>query len=242
MENQNSNIYQNVTQLDNADSSRRFIANVFFWMAAALGLSAGFSWYFATDQGLLELLINPLTGGRTGLGTVVVFAPLAFILVMSFGINRLSYSVLTFLFLAFACVMGMSLSFIFLVYTIGSIVNVFITASLLFSVMAIAGYTTRQDLTKFGAILQMLLFGLIIAMLVNWFVGSAQMDYIISFIGVAIFVGLTAYDVQKLKRIGAGMEYGEASSGKMVIMGALTLYLDFINMFLFLLRMFGSRK
>lgn len=243
MENQSTDLsYKNITQIDEADSSRKFIANVFLWMAVALGVSGGFSWYFATDQSLLQLLINPLTGGRTGLGTVVMFAPLAFVLIMSFGLNRLSLPVLTFLFLAFACTMGMSLSFIFLVYTLGSIVNVFVTASLLFGVMAIAGYTTHQDLTGFGSILKMLLVGMLIAMLVNWFVGSAQMDYIISFIGVAVFVGLTAYDVQKLKRIGAGMEYGDASSGKMVIMGALTLYLDFINMFIFLLRLFGNRK
>lgn len=234
--------YQNVTQIDEAASSRKFMANVFFWMAIALGVSGGFAWYFATDPGLLQLLIDPATGGVTGLGKIIVFAPLAFALVMSFGLNRLSLPVLTFLFLTFACVMGMSLSFIFLMYTVGSIVNVFITASLLFGVMAIAGYTTHQDLTSFGSILRMLLFGMLIAMLVNWFVGSAQMDYIISFIGVAVFVGLTAYDVQKLKRIGAGIEYGDAASGKMVIMGALTLYLDFINMFLFLLRLFGNRK
>ena len=243
MENQSSNYtYQNITQIDEVDSLRKFISNVFFWMSLALGISAGFAWYFATDASLLQLLINPETGRNTGLGTVVMFAPLAFVLVMSFGLNRLSFSVLALLFVAFATLMGISLSYIFLIYTLGSIVNVFATASLLFGVMAIAGYTTHQDLTKLGSILMMLVFGLLIAMLINWFVGSQQMDYIISFIGVAVFVGLTAYDVQKLKRIGAGLEYGDASSSKMVIMGALTLYLDFINMFLFLLRLFGSRK
>jgi len=243
MENQSSNYtYQNITQIDEADSTRKFIANVFFWMAIALGISAGFAWYFASDASLLQLLINANTGRRTGLGTVVMFAPLAFVLGMSFGLNRLSFSVLALLFVAFATLMGISLSFIFLIYTTGSIVNVFATASLLFGVMAIAGYTTHQDLTKYGSILMMLVVGLFIAMIINMFLGSQQMDYIISFIGVAVFVGLTAYDVQKLKRIGSGLEYGEASSSKMVIMGALTLYLDFINMFLFLLRLFGSRK
>lgn len=243
MENQSSNYtYQNITQIDEADSTRKFIANVFFWMAIALGISAGFAWYFASDASLLQLLINADTGRRTGLGTVVMFAPLAFVLLMSFGLNRLSFSVLALLFVAFATLMGISLSYIFLIYTTGSIVNVFATASLLFGVMAIAGYTTHQDLTKYGSILMMLVVGLFIAMIINMFLGSQQMDYIISFIGVAVFVGLTAYDVQKLKRIGSGLEYGEASSSKMVIMGALTLYLDFINMFLFLLRLFGNRK
>jgi uncharacterized protein len=242
MENQNPDYTYHITQAEEVDSSRKFIANVFFWMAIALGISAGFSWYFATDAGLLQLLIDPATGRNTGLGMVVMFAPLAFVLIMSFGLNRLSFPVLAFLFVAFSSLMGMSLSYIFLIYTVGSIINVFATASLLFGVMAIAGYTTHQDLTKFGSILMMLVLGLIIASLINMFLGSQQMDYIISFIGVAVFVGLTAYDVQKLKRIGAGMEYGEASSSKMVIMGALTLYLDFINMFLFLLRLFGNRK
>lgn len=243
MENQHSNYtYSDVTQITESDSTRKFIANVFLWMAIALGISAGFSWYFAADPGLISLLINMETGTRTGLGTIAMFAPLAFILIMTFGINRLSLPVLSVLFVGFATAMGISLSFIFLVYTFTSIVNVFATASLLFGVMAVAGYTTHQDLTKFGSILMMLVVGLIIASVINMFTRSGQLDYIISFIGVAVFVGLTAYDVQKLKRIGAGLEYGEASSSKMVIMGALTLYLDFINMFLFLLRLFGSRK
>jgi FtsH-binding integral membrane protein len=108
--------------------------------------------------------------------------------------------------------------------------------------MAFGGYTTNQDLTKFGSILIMLLIGLVIASVVNFFLGSDQLGYIISFVGVAVFVGLTAYDVQKLKRISQGIEYGDASSKKAALMGALTLYLDFINMFLFLLRLFGRRR
>ncbi len=109
--------------------------------------------------------------------------------------------------------------------------------------MAVLGYTTNTDLTKFGGILRMALIGIIIAMVVNIFLGSETMDFIISILGVLIFTGLTAYDVQKLKRIGAGMEYdGQSSHSKLAIMGALTLYLDFINLFLFLLRFMGDRK
>jgi FtsH-binding integral membrane protein len=243
MENNTPNyVYDNVIQLDDASASRKFIASVFLWMFVALGISALCAFVFANDPSLYQLLRDPATGGNTGLGTVVMFAPFAFILVISFGFNRLSYGVLTVLFLAYAALMGMSLSFILLVFTSSSVLGVFVTASLLFGVMAIAGYTTHQDLTKFGSIMIMLLVGIIIATLVNMFVHSSGLDMLISYIGVAVFVGLTAYDVQKLKRIGAGIEYGDASAKKIAIMGALTLYLDFINLFLMLLRVFGRRK
>jgi FtsH-binding integral membrane protein len=243
MENRNSNyVYENVIQINEADSSKKFIANVFAWMFVALGISAFCAYIFATDSTLLSMLYDVETGRSTGLGTIVMFAPLAFVLLISFGFNRLSYGLLLLAFIAFAILMGISLSYILLLYTTGSVISVFITASLLFGVMAVAGYTTQQDLTKFGAILTMFLIGIVIASLVNMFLRSTGLNMIISYIGVAVFVGLTAYDVQKLKRIGAGLEYGDASAKKMAVMGALTLYLDFINLFLMLLRVFGNRK
>jgi len=243
MENRNSNyVYENVIQINEADSSKKFIANVFAWMFVALGISAFCAYIFATDSTLLSMLYDLETGRSTGLGTIVMFAPLAFVLLISFGFNRLSYGLLLLAFIAFAILMGISLSYILLLYTTGSVINVFVTASLLFGVMAVAGYTTQQDLTKFGAILTMFLIGIVIASLVNMFLRSTGLNMIISYIGVAVFVGLTAYDVQKLKRIGAGLEYGDASAKKMAVMGALTLYLDFINLFLMLLRVFGNRK
>ncbi|TZF86309.1 Bax inhibitor-1/YccA family protein (plasmid) [Pedobacter sp. BS3] len=244
MQDQNNDFtYQNVIQLDDADaSSRKFIANVFLWMFAALGISAGFAYYFANDVTLIQYLVDFNTGSTTLLGKIAIFSPLAFVLLMSFGLNRLSYPVLTVLFIAYAALTGISLSFILLAYTASSVTGVFITTAVLFGVMAVAGYTTHQDLTKFGSILIMLLIGLVVASVVNMFLGSEKLDYILSYVGVAIFVGLTAYDVQKLKRIGAGLEYGDASAKKMAVMGALTLYLDFINLFLYLLRLFGRRK
>jgi FtsH-binding integral membrane protein len=140
--------------------------------------------------------------------------------------------------------MGMSLSFILDFYTNTSVFKTFAVTSAMFGVMAVLGYTTKTDLTKFGSILMMALFGVIIAMVVNMFMHSSTMDYIISVLGVLIFTGLTAYDVQKLKRIGAGIgvEVQDANVRKMSILGALTLYLDFINLFLFLLRFLGNRK
>jgi FtsH-binding integral membrane protein len=121
------------------------------------------------------------------------------------------------------------------------IAKVFFITAALFATMAVVGYTTKTDLTKLGSILMMALVGLIIASLVNFFMKSERMDYIISCVGVLIFTGLIAYDTQKIKRIGAGVEYGTATAGKLAIMGATSLYLDFINLFLFLLRIFGRR-
>lgn len=243
MENNNPNyVYENVMQITDADASRKFLANVFLWMFVALGLSAICAYLFASDPSLYAMLRDPLTGRSTGLGTIVMFAPLAFILLISFGFNRLSYGMLAVLFVAYAVVMGVSLSYILQVYEVGSVLGVFITSSLLFGVMAIAGYTTHQDLTKFGSLMIMGLIGIVIASLVNMFLQSSGLNTIISYVGVAVFVGLTAYDVQKLKRIGAGLEYGDASAQKMALMGGLTLYLDFVNLFIMLLRVFGRRR
>ncbi|GAA4335697.1 Bax inhibitor-1/YccA family protein [Mucilaginibacter gynuensis] len=241
--NKSNYTYDSVFVNEDAAASRKFIANVFLWMFVALGISAICAWVFAHDKTLISSLVDFNTGRRTGLGTIVMFSPLAFVLTMSFAFNRLSFAMLAVFFLGFAVMMGISLSFIFLAYTSGMIYGTFITASVVFGIMAIAGYTTSQDLTKFGSILGMFLIGIVVASIVNWFIGSSGLSMIISYVGVAVFVGLTAYDVQKLKRIGAGLEYGDQSTQKIAIMGALTLYLDFINLFLMLLRVFsGNRK
>jgi FtsH-binding integral membrane protein len=218
------------------------MASVFSWMFAALAITSIVAYYFAHNADLFASLVNVEIGKLTTLGYIVMFAPLAFILVISFGFNRLSYPVLLFLFLLFSAVMGMSLSFIFHQYTAGSIYGTFAAAAGMFGLMALVGYTTSTDLTKFGSIMIMGMVGIIIASLINYFMQSEMMDYVISVIGVLVFTGLTAYDVQKLKRIGAGVEYGTEVANKLVIMGALNLYMDFLNLFLFLLRIFGDRK
>jgi FtsH-binding integral membrane protein len=154
----------------------------------------------------------------------------------------MSYGTLVIVFGVFSVLMGMSLSFILLAYTGASIAQTFVTTAVMFGVMAVVGFTTKTDLTKFGSILFMALIGIIIASVINMFLGSGMMDYIISFIGVLIFTGLIAYDVQKLKRIGSGLMYQNQDANKLAIMGALSLYLDFINLFLFLLRFMGNRR
>ena len=240
METNNFNYVQ--SQEETAAISKTFMSSVFSWMFAALAITSVVAFYFGNSLDLITLLVDPTLGKMTGLGYLVMFSPLAFILVMSFGFNKLSYPVLLFIFLLFAAVMGMSLSFIFLAYTSSSIFGTFVAASGMFGVMALVGYTTKTDLTKFGSIMMMGLVGIVIASIINMFMQSSQMDYIISFIGVLVFTGLTAYDVQKLKNIGAGIQFGTAAASKLVIMGALNLYMDFINLFRMLLRLFGDRK
>jgi uncharacterized protein len=245
MENQNPDYtYQNVIQIGDADASRKFMASVFAWMFVALGISSAFAYAFSNTSLVTLVLQQAPNGGiqPTGLGFISMICPLAFVLIMSFGINRISYSVLSILYILYSAITGVSLTIILISYTPGSIVGVFLTTSALFGIMALAGYTTKTDLTKFGSLMIIGLFGIIIASIINFFLRSPGLDYLISYIGVAVFVGLTAYDVQKLKNIGAGIQYGEASAKKMALMGGLTLYLDFINLFLFLLRIFGRRR
>lgn len=236
--------YDNVIEAEDLDSiaSRRFLSGVFTWMFVALAISALTTYLFTTNATLLQLIVDPTTGGLSGLGYIAMFSPLVFAMVMQFGYNRLSYPILIALFISYATVIGISLSLVFLAYTAASVLGVFITSSLVFAVMAVAGYYTHQDLTKMGQILWIGMIGIVIGSFVNYFIGSSQFDYIISYVGVVVFVGLTAYYMQTLKRIGAGIEYGSASGKKLAIIGALVLYITLINLFLSLLRIFGRRR
>ncbi len=254
MENYNQHEFSNYTVVDSQQATgtgtvaKKYMASVFSWMFVALGVSAFFAWYFGTNEALTRMLYNVSNTGRlvpSGLGWVVMFAPLGFVLIMGAGFRKLSASALTALFLVFATIMGISLSYILWVYAAGSVIGCFAAASVMFGAMAVMGYTTQKNLTSFGQIMTMGLIGIIVASLINMLIGSPTINYIISLVGVAVFTGLTAYDVQKLKRIGAGVEYEGVSANdtrKLAIMGALDLYLDFINLFIMLLRLFGGRK
>jgi FtsH-binding integral membrane protein len=172
-----------------------------------------------------------------------ILAPLAMVMVISFGINRLRPATAQMLFWVFSALMGISLSSIFLVYTHTSIVRVFFITAASFGALSLYGYTTKRDLTGVGSFAIMGLFGILIAMLVNAFLGSTMMQFIISVIGVLVFSGLTAYDTQRLKN---DYIYGYASQGgdiaeRAAITGALSLYLNFINLFTFLLQLLGQR-
>ena len=253
MDNNNQQQFSRYTVLDSqpvtgtSAVSKKFMAGVFSWMFVALGISTVMAVLFATDVSLMGLMYATTEKGNsmTGLGMAISFAPIVFVLIMSFAFSKFSAPALTLFFLLFAATMGMSLSVILLVYTSSSVIGCFGAASAMFGIMAFMGYTTEKDLTSFGRLLSMALVGILVSFLINFFLKSAMLDYLISIVGVAVFTGLTAYDVQVLKRIGAGIEYDGTSANdtrKLAIMGALRLYLDFINLFLMLLRLFGNRR
>lgn len=247
MEQQNYQYQDNSIFVQEKTVSKKFFANVFLWMFVALSLSTLAAFYIANSDAALRSLINFETGQRTGLGYVAMFAPLGLVLLMGAGFNRLSYGALLGVFVLFSLLLGVSLSFILLVYTGTSVITCFAAAAGIFGIMAFMGYTTNIDLSKFGPILMVGVAGLFIASIINMFIKSEQFSLVMAFIGIAVFTALTAYDVQKIKRIGMGIEEsGEvipsADTKKLAIMAALNLYLDFINIFLFLLRIFGSRK
>lgn len=249
MDNNNYNWSEKSVFVENQTGTvaKKFFASVFLWMFVALGISTLASVYMANTPEMLGYLINMETGKMNILGYVAMFAPLGLVLLMGAGLSRLSYGALIGIFILYSLLTGVSLSFILLIYSSASVIGCFAAAAGIFGLMAILGYTTNTDLSKFGPILMVGVVGLIIASIVNMFLQSSGFDYVMSFFGVAIFTALTAYDVQKLKRIGAGIEENGSTmavddSKKLAIMGALSLYLDFLNIFLFLLRIFGGRK
>lgn len=237
------------TNLNNVESAtivneRSLFASVFTWMFLALAVTTGFSLLFAYNPDFGNLLYkqdelgNPI--GISLMGWICMLAPIGLVLVMNFAFNKLSFVALMGIFFGYAALNGISFSAIFHIYRLDSIGVVFASTSALFGVMAIAGYTTKTDLTKMGSLLMIGLIGVIIASLINMFMHSDSMGYIISIISVIIFTGLTAYDVQKIKEL-TQINDGSSDFKKMGVMGALTLYLDFINLFLSLLRLFGKR-
>lgn len=195
------------------------------------------------DTGAGQLMLTEFgqTLYNSPLQWVVMLLPLAFVLVLTFGINRLSYGAAQAVFWLFAAAMGLSLSSIFLVYAGGSIAKVFFITAAAFAGLSLWGYTTKKDLSGFGTFLFMGLIGIVIAMVVNIFLQSSALEFIISVVGVLVFAGLTAYDTQKIKEMYHAGD-GTAVAGKKALYGALSLYLDFINMFLFLLQLFGTSR
>ena len=215
---------------------RSYMLSVYNYMASGVLLTGVVAMLFASSGMAAQVL-----GGPGILKYVIMFAPLVFVMVLSFGINKLSTAAAQGLFWAYAAVMGLSLSSIFLVYTGTSIAQTFFATAAAFAGLSLFGYTTKKDLSGFGTFLIMGVVGLIVAMLINLFLRSSVMDLVISGVGVLLFAGLTAYDTQKIKSIYAHVA-GTDMMGKTVIMGALNLYLDFINMFLFLLRFMGGSR
>jgi hypothetical protein len=213
---------------------RRHMLSIYNYMASGVLLSGVIALLFARSGMAAQVMATPLRW-------LIILAPLGFVMAMSFGINRMRTSTVQALFWGFAIVMGLSLSTIFLVYTGTSIATTFFAAAAAFAGLSLAGYTTKKDLSGMGSFMIMGVVGILVAMVINLFVQSSALQMGISVLGVLIFAGLTAYDTQRLKQ-----EYyalaGTDFAGKAIVMGALSLYLDFINMFQFLLSFMGQRN
>ncbi|RJR40755.1 MAG: Bax inhibitor-1/YccA family protein [Desulfobacteraceae bacterium] len=216
-----------------------FVRSVYNWMCVGLALTGVVSYYVSTSEGMMNLIF-----GSRILFFGLILVQLAMVFSLSGLINRMSGSTATALFVLYSALNGVTLSFIFLVYARASIVSTFFVCSAVFLACSIYGWSTKRDLTSLGGFLMMGLIGMIIASVVNIFIASSMVSAVVTYIGVIVFVGLTAYDTQKLKNMAltqpAGLDGGVVRKG--AILGALALYLDFINLFLLLLRIFGQSR
>lgn len=212
--------------------------DVYLWMLIALSVTGFTAWTVASSPFLLSLVL----GSRITMWCLL-FATIALVWHLSARVDRMSLGAATAMFIIYSVLNGLAMASIFIVYTMSSIAGVFFCTAGTFGVMSVYGYFTKTDLTRMGNICLMALLGIIIATVVNIFLDNTFFDLIIAYIGILLFVGLTAYDTQKIRRIAETHDLGATDAGqKMAIMGALTLYLDFINLFLYMLRIFGDRK
>lgn len=218
---------------------KTLMRNVYLWMTMALGITGLTAWITAHSDALLTLIFGH---GVTPM-FVLFGAELLLVIVLTAAINRISFTTATVMFIIYSLLNGVVMSSILLVYTQESVASTFLISAGTFACMAVLGTVTKRDLSTMGRILYMSLFGLIIASLVNIYMGSSRMSWLISLAGVAIFVGLTAYDAQKIKQMleSVGTEVNETTS-KVALLGSLSLYLDFINLFLYLIRIFGKKR
>ncbi len=213
------------------------IKSVYMQMAAALSITGLVAYFLSQSVAFWQILTENMS-----LIWVIFIAQIGLVIWLSARITKMSMTSATLLFIVYSVLIGVTMSTIFMVYTMGSIASVFFITAGMFLAMSLIGYFTRLDLTRLGSLLFMALIGVVIASVVNIFLGSETLYWIISYVAVVVFVGLTAYDTQKIKEMLA--EYGQADEmgHKLALYGALTLYLDFINLFLYLLRIFGDRK
>jgi FtsH-binding integral membrane protein len=225
------------TKVVNASAVSTLFKSVYLQMAAALSVTGLVAYYLSQSIDFWTFIAE-----NVSLIWVILFAQLGLVMWISARIMSMSMSTATILFIIYSAMMGVTMSSIFMLYTAESIAYVFFITAGMFLVMSVIGYVTRMDLSKVGSVLFMALIGIIIASVVNIFLGSEMLYWIISYVGVVVFTGLTAYDTQKIKHM--LVEYGTADDlgHRFALLGALTLYLDFINLFLFLLRIFGNRK
>jgi hypothetical protein len=232
-----TNVYSRERELEMSSAFPVLMRKVYLWMTLALVITGFTAYYVATSETLMMALFT-----NQILFWGLVIGELVLVFSLSAAINRLSLTTATLMFVLYSVINGATMSFIFLAYTASSITNVFLITAGTFAVMAVFGYFTKTDLTSWGKILMMALIGIIIATIVNIFTKSEGLAMILNYLGVLVFVGLTAYDSQKIKQmLMMAPDAGEAAQ-KVALLGALSLYLDFINLFLYLLRILGSRR
>jgi FtsH-binding integral membrane protein len=234
-------IFENSQVQNSSESVKTFFRSVYTYMFAALGISGLIAFRVGNDPDLFISYFISATGGFNPLFYVVMFAPIGLTFVIQWGYDKLSMLSLTLLFVLYSGLMGLMLSSIFLVYDIQSIANTFFVTAGAFGGMAILGYTTNTDLSKFGSLLYMIFIGMFIASIVNIFIGSDSMGFIIACLGVFVFTGLTAYHMQELKKLAQNAQLNDEQKNKIALIGGLTLYILFINLFLSLLRIMGGR-
>lgn len=234
-------IFENSQVQNSSESVKTFFRSVYTYMFAALGISGLIAFRVGNDPELFISYFISATGGFNPLFYVVMFAPIGLTFVIQWGYDKLSMLSLTLLFVLYSGLMGLMLSSIFLVYDIQSIANTFFVTAGAFGGMAILGYTTNTDLSKFGSLLYMIFIGMFIASIVNIFIGSDSMGFIIACLGVFVFTGLTAYHMQELKKLAQNAQLNDEQKNKIALIGGLTLYILFINLFLSLLRIMGGR-
>jgi FtsH-binding integral membrane protein len=220
--------------------TKEFFANVYSYMFAGLAITGVIAWFMGSDVDNVRFMYTE-QGTMAPIAYIVMFAPLAVVMAIQFGYNKFSMPVLLLLFVVFAVLLGVSLSSIFLVYTTSSIASTFLITAGTFGAMAVLGYTTKTDLSKFGSLMYMLFIGIFIASLVNMFMRSDSLSWMISFIGIFVFTGLTAWEMQRLKYIASDPSLDGNSRSKLALIGGLQLYMLFINLFLSLLRLLGDR-
>ena len=214
------------------------LQQVYAWMAGGLALTGLVAWYVSQSETMLNLVF-----GNQAVFFGLILLELGLVFGLSWGLTRMSASLATGAFLLYAAVNGITMAFIFLAYTNESIASTFLVTGGTFAAISMYGYTTKRDLTSWGTYLFMALIGLILASVVNIFLQSNALGWVVTYAGVLIFVGLTAYDTQKIKEMSARINASDTENfQKMAIMGALRLYLDFINLFLYLLRILGKRR
>jgi FtsH-binding integral membrane protein len=220
-----------------AAEQQRFMVRVYNWMAAGLAITGFMAFYISSSETIMNIIF-----GNSILPIALIIGQIGLVFWLASRVMQMSVSLATGVFMLYAGLTGVTFSVLFVVYTSASITSTFMVTAGTFGAMSLYGYTTKKDLTSWGSFLFMGLFGLIIAMVVNIFLQNSMMDTIISCIGVLIFVGLTAYDTQKIKEMNILGNEGTDEDTKEAIRGALTLYLDFINLFLMLLRLMGDRR